>query len=137
WSIFRRRLGLVLESGDLETDRDRLEAYAKARRVWRGRYLGEPPGLPEVALLVPAIGIRGAVVLVHQPGQRHAGRIELEVALRMRAQHQETNHLGRVDRHDLDRFGPDSFGARHFLRAEREELMLQAWGRIAFPHLAL
>ena len=59
------------------------------------------------------------------------------MALRWRAEHQESHQFGRVDRHDLDRFGADAFGARHLLAAEREELVLKPRGRLPLPHLAV
>src|SRR5207245_1897217 len=48
YALFLLGLSLGLDAWDLEPARDRREADAEARRVWRGRYLGEPPGLPEV-----------------------------------------------------------------------------------------
>ena len=130
-------LRLGLDARYLEPAGDRGEAHAKAGRQRRRRHLREPPRLREIALGVFGERIRGAVVLIDQARQRHAGRIEFEVALRRSTQHQKTNELGWIDRDDLDRFGADALRARHLLAAEREELMRKARRRLLLEHLAV
>src|SRR5439155_16548930 len=136
------RLAIRFDAWDLQPVRDDAEANAKPWWAMGLVDLRQRPRLRRVALGRGLVGLAAAVVLVPELRQVVASRVEIDVALWVRPQHEEADEVRRVDLHELVRRGTELLpvvGARgrHLPAAHVQELVNQPDRRLFLPHFAI